>query len=202
MILSIEQEALLEPIPKKAFEMIFNDCSSASSDSSEGLAAEDFYGEYLPNMNLYDRHGRVSMHVHAEILLIDYLLNKGINGANHTNDVEIGISKLPCLLCSYYVTELNAKYGRCFFSSRFSNGKIYGNWLLRKSEDLSIIRSIDEKLIDKLKETIRKLHLQSDRSGPEKSAGDSDIMFTSIEEDQCDQALCASVNSIVFSQLH
>ena len=201
VIPSIEQELLLEPIPKKAFDMIFNDCSSASSDSSEGLATEDFYGEYLPNMNLYDRHGRVSMHVHAEILLIDYLLNNGINGTNHTNDVEIGISKLPCLLCSYYVAELNAKHGRCFFSSRFSNGKIYGKWLLRKSEDLSIIRSIDDKLIDELKETIRKLSLQSDRSGPKKS-GESDIILTSLEEDQFDQALSARANSVGFRQLH
>lgn len=192
----IEQEVLLDVIPKRAFEMIFNDCSLASSSTVvERLTADDFYLEHLTKMNVHDQHGRVSMHVHAEILLIDYLLNNGINENNHSKDVEIGISKLPCLLCSYYVNELNNKYSRCFFSSQFSNGKIYGKWLLRNSEDASIIRSIDDKLIDKLKQAIRKLELHSDRSGPKKS-GDSDAMFTSIEEDQFDQRFCDEVMSI------
>ena len=71
-----------------------------------------------------------------------------------------------------------------FSSSNSSNEK----WFLREREEVSIVESIDRKLIDKLENTIHKLYFDSDRSVL-KTSGDNDTMYTSIEVDQFDQCL-------------
>ena len=192
----IEQQIKLNVIPKEACQILFDKFASSSpSKNVEEPKFDDFYQEYSSQLKLHDENRFVPMHTHAEILLIDYLLTNGINETYGLKEIEIGISKLPCLLCSFYVKELNEKYNRRFFSSNSSNGKIYGKWLLRKNEDSSIIESIDRKLIDKLEHAIRKLYLDSDRSGP-KTSGESDTMYTSIEEDQFDEYLSSEMELI------
>jgi len=187
LIPSMEQQITLNVIPKQACQSLFDKfASSRASKNVEEPNFDDFYREHSSPLQLHDKNRFVSMHRHAEILLVDYLLTNEINETHGVKEIEIGISKLPCLLCSFYVKELNEKYNRCFFSSNSSNGKIYGKWLLRETEDSSIIESIDRKLVDKLEHAIQKLYLNSERSGPKKS-GDSDTMYTSIEEDQFDQ---------------
>lgn len=191
LIPAVQKEAILNVTPKKAFEILFENCAPKSFNTLENLTSEEFYDKHLKRMSSYDENRRISMHVHAEILLVDYLLNNGINQTSGLNDVEIGISKMPCLLCCYYISELNKKCNRYFFPSQWSNGKIYGKWLLRDAEDSSIIESINEKLVEKLKRAIQKLCLDSNRSGPHKS-GDSDVMFASVEVDEYDQEFSQS----------
>jgi hypothetical protein len=124
--------------------------------------------------------------MNAEILLIDHLLINNIDETNHSKEVEIGISKMSCLLCLYYIDALNKKYDRCFCQSDSTNGKIDGKWTYRHNEDSSILNLINEKLIENIQQSIQKLCLTSGRAGSQKS-GYSDIMSTSMENDEFDE---------------
>lgn len=177
--------------PKTTFEKLFDHLLSSSSLSVQSAetslveSKENFYQKYLSQMEIFSQNPYLLIHQHAEILLIDHLLKNSISPSNRSEDVEIGISKLPCLLCSFYINELNNKYHRCFYSSGVTNGKIYGKWSLREDEDSSIIHTIEKKLIEILKNELKKRLTDQQRSGTKKS-GDSDIMFTSIEEEEFD----------------
>jgi len=126
-------------------------------------------------------------HLHAEILLIDYLLKNNINQKDHLNQVEIGISKMPCLLCSYYISALNKTHNYCFYKSDTTHGKIYGKWIYRSNEDPLIIKEINDKLIEKIQYLIKKILLEGARKGDPKKSGDSDVMSTSMEGDEIDE---------------
>jgi hypothetical protein len=190
LIPSIEETRSLAVTPKQAFEKIFtNLCNSSAPNISNvlgNITSDIFYNQHLERMKKLDNGHIHVVHLHAEILLIDYLLTNNINETNNSKEVEIGMSKMPCLLCFYYINALNKKYDRCFCQSDSTNGKIYSKWSYRHNEDPSILNVINEKLIDKIQHSIQKLCLESDRTCPKKS-GDSDIMFTSIEGDEFDE---------------
>jgi len=190
LIPSIQETRSLPITPRDAFEEIFkNMCHSSDqniSDVVKNITSETFYNKNLKQMKKIDKDPIHVVNLHAEILLIDHLLKYNINQTNHPKEVEIGISEMPCLLCSYYIDALNNKYDRCFCQCNSTNGKIYANWTYRHNEDPSILNMINQKLIDKIQHSIKKLCLETDRSCPKKS-GDSDIMSTSIEVDDFDK---------------
>jgi hypothetical protein len=95
-------------------------------------------------------------HVHAEILLIDHLLQNNTNKEKQSIAVEIGISTMPCLICSYYIDALNKHHGRYFCESNSTHEKIYLNWSYRDNEDELILNSINEELIKKTEHLIEK----------------------------------------------
>ncbi|CAF2630534.1 unnamed protein product [Rotaria sp. Silwood2] len=196
LISSIEETRPLLITPKQAFEKIFTNLYHSSNqcirDVLENITCETFYNRHLQQMKTFDEKPIYVGHLHTEILVIDYLLKNKIVETNNSNEFEIGISKMPCLLCSYYIDALNKKHGRCFYECDSTHGKIYLKWIYRHDEDSSILNSINEKLIEKIQHLIEKLCLESDRAGPKKS-GDSDIMFTSIEGDEFDKEICGEV---------
>ena len=151
----------------------------------ESISGETFYLQHLTRLERFEKDLVHRVHLHTEIVLIDYLLKNNINESNGSKEVEIGISKMSCLLCSYYINALNEKHNRCFCQSNSTNGKIYVKWRLLADEDPSIVDSINEKLIDKIQRVITRLCLESDRTGS-KESGNSDIMFTSMEGDGFD----------------
>src|SRR5262249_23248461 len=105
------------------------------------------YKQYLEHrMTKIDNERSHLVHMHAEILLIDYLLNNNIN-ENETKpstEVEIGISKMSCLPCSYYIMELNKTHDRYFCEYDSTHGKIYSKWMYRHNENPSILDAINE----------------------------------------------------------
>lgn len=187
---TVEKEQKLAITPQYAFERIFNDLCDSMRDMEPNFlslfSSKSFYDEYCNNLKVFDKNPNRSVHLHAEISLIDYLLENEINGAIESKEPEIGISKLPCFLCSTYINLLNEKYDRCFALPNCSNGKIYSKWCLRQSEDPAIVQAIDGKVREKIKQSIKKICAESERSGIKRS-GDSDLMATSLEEDEFDE---------------
>ncbi|CAF1124178.1 unnamed protein product [Didymodactylos carnosus] len=186
----IKEKRSLIITPRKAFENIWKDMfESTSSPStlnlSEAIDRQSFYTQHLEGIDNIEQNHVPNVCLHAEILLIDFLLKNSINETINTNDVEIGISKMSCLPCSYYIEELNKKYSRFFCLLGSTHGKTYPKWTYRNNEDSSILNVINEKLIDKVKQSIKRRCLQTNRAGPVKS-GDSDIMHTSLGEDEFD----------------
>ena len=193
---TVERKQNLTITPQDAFESIFNDlCHSMNNTDSNSLSlisSKSFYDEHCNTLQDLDENPSQLVHLHAEILLIDYLLENRINATIEANEVEIGISKLPCFPCSIYIDLLNKKHQRCFHLPNCSHGKIYPKWSLRQSEDPAIVQSIDEKLVDKVKEWITRTWLDSKRTGAKRS-GDSDIMSTSLEEEEFDKKNCLKI---------
>ena len=189
LVPSIERSIPLSITPRQAFEKIFTNMSHLSDenirDALGKIPSETIYNEHLQRTKAFENYPIHVVHLHAEILLIDHLIKNNIDETNHSKEVEIGISKLPCLLCSFYIHALNQKYDRCFCQCDSTNEKIDAKWMCRENEDPTILNPINEKLIDKTQHSIQKLCLKSDRTHPQKS-GDSDIMFTSMEADEFD----------------
>ncbi|UJR37166.1 hypothetical protein I4U23_029875 [Adineta vaga] len=107
-----------------------------------------------------------------------------INETNGLQDIEIGISKMPCLLCWLYMNYLNKKYDRCFCEP-CTNGKIDTKWCFRENEDPDIINMINQELIKRIEQAIEKRCTDSERNSRKKS-DDSDIIATSLEGDDFD----------------
>ncbi|UJR38352.1 hypothetical protein I4U23_031022 [Adineta vaga] len=111
LISSIETIKYLSITPRQAFENIFTYlCHLADGDLLDILSnmkSETFYDKHLLKLKRIDNNRNQSVHIHAEILLINHLLNMNINETNGSQDIEIGISKMPCLLCWLYMNYLN-----------------------------------------------------------------------------------------------
>jgi hypothetical protein len=186
LIPSIEQKQKLNVTPRLAFKKIFtNLIHSSNEDLSkilQEITSDSFYDEHLMTLETIDKEPMYVGQVHAEILLIDYLLTNNINMKENSNEVKIGISKMPCLLCSEYIGALNRNHHCCFYQCDSTHGKIYAKWIYRPNEDPAIINLINDKLIEKIKLIIQKLCLKTNRGSP-KNSGDSDIMHTSLEEE-------------------
>jgi hypothetical protein len=75
---------------------------------------------------------------------------------------------MPCLVCSYYIEELNTKHNRYFYHCNSTHGKMCSKWSYRHNKDPSILNLINEKLIDKIQRSIQKLCLKSLRDSPKK----------------------------------
>jgi hypothetical protein len=186
----IEQTQQLNVTPRQAFEKIFTNLFHSSNEdlskTLQGIEINTFYDKYLKKLKTIDEKLIYVGHMHAEILLIDYLLKNNINKKEYSNEVKIGISKMPCLLCSEYIRALNKKYNCCFYQSDSTHGKIYGKWIYRPDEDPAIINLINDKLIEKIQYSIQKLCLETNHL-LSKNTGDSDIMQISLEEEAFDE---------------
>ncbi len=132
LVPSIEQSQSLSITLKEAFNNIFTNLSQSSNENCFNISSDDFYDKYLKTKDKFEQ--KKVVHVHAEILLIDYLLNNNINQTNNSQEVEIGISKMPCLLCFHYINELNKKHNRVFCQWNSTNGKVYSKWTYRNNE--------------------------------------------------------------------
>ncbi|CAF5031090.1 unnamed protein product, partial [Rotaria sp. Silwood1] len=187
----IQQTHQLSITPREAFENIFKNLPDSSNEIISNIlqqtTCDSFYKQYLEKLKTIDETHVYVGHLHAEILLIDYLLNNNIKEDDHLNQVEIGISKMPCLPCSYYIAALNKTHHRCFYQSDVTHGKLYGKWTYRLKEDPSIIKEINDKLIEKLQYLIQKILVESDRCGRPRKSGDSDIVSTSMEGDELEE---------------
>ena len=132
LVPSIQEIRSMIVTPKQAFERIFTELSLSADASLHHplgiISSETFYNQHLQKLVHFEDHPVHLVHTHAEILLIDYLLESNINESHHSTEVQIGISKMPCLLCSYYIDGLNRKHSRCFTPSESTSGKIDANW--------------------------------------------------------------------------
>ncbi|CAF5042231.1 unnamed protein product [Rotaria sp. Silwood1] len=108
---------------------------------------KEFQDRFIENKFVeYDLSLKLSTCLHSEIRMIDYLIEQNIKEV-HDNDVEIGISKLPCYLCSLYIEKLNGDFNRTFYiGSLRTNEKIYPNWMFRNNEKDKIIYDINNQL--------------------------------------------------------
>lgn len=192
LVSSIEETRRLSITPRQAFEQIFQTMSQSAdqtiANALQNMSSDIIFDKHLKRLQRFDKDFTYDVHVHAEILLIDFILKMNINESHRSKDVEIGISQMPCFLCSHYIDQLNKKYDRCFYSAESTNGKIYSKWTPRPNEDETILIGINEKLMDILQKSIKQLSMEIHRIGPLKS-GDSDIMLTSLEEDHFDAKL-------------
>jgi hypothetical protein len=186
----IEEKQELKVTPRQAFENIFTKLLASPnkelSNTLREMTSNTFYDEHLKELKEIDEKPIYVGHVHAEILLIDYLLKNNINKKEYSNEVGIGISKMPCLLCSEYIGALNQNHHCCFYQSDSTHGKIYGKWIYRPDEDPAIINLINDKLIEKIQYSIQKLCLETNHL-LSKNTGDSDIIDTSLEEKAFDK---------------
>ncbi|CAF4286083.1 unnamed protein product, partial [Rotaria sordida] len=111
LVPSIQQTYKLNITPRQAFENIFKNLPHSSNEIISNIlqktTSESFYNQYLKKLKEIDEKPVYVGDVHAEILLIDYILNNNIKQKDYLNQVEIGISKMPCLPCSYYIAALN-----------------------------------------------------------------------------------------------
>jgi hypothetical protein len=152
------------------------------SNIPQRITIDTFYDKHLEKLKTIDKNRIYVGNMHAEILLIDYLLKNNIN----KKEVRIGISKMPCLLCSVYIGALNKKHDCYFYQDDSTHGKIYAKWLYRHEEDPAIIDLINNMLIEKIQNSIQKLCRKNNRRGPNNS-GDSDIMHISLKEKAFDE---------------
>ncbi|CAF1283527.1 unnamed protein product [Rotaria sordida] len=129
----------------------------------------------------YDSSLKLSTCLHSEIRMIDYLIEQNIKEV-YDNDVEIGISKLPCYLCSLYIAKLNGDLNRTFYiGSLRTNEKIYPNWMFRNNEKDKIIDDIHNQLYTFIKNEVQLLQLRI-----RNKSGDSDMQDTEIGDDDDD----------------
>ena len=101
--------------PRKALQNIVADMIQSRTDKEicdllKTTPIDDYYVNNLIQIRKLENDPNHDIHLHAEIVLIDYLLSNNINETNNSRKAEIGISKMSCLLCSYYINELNIKY--------------------------------------------------------------------------------------------
>ena len=178
----------LTSTPRQALEEIVAHLIETHDDDDvrdllKTVPVDDYYPGNSTALQRFETGAGHEVHLHAEIALIDYLLANRIDETSSSRDVEIGISKMPCLACSYYIHELNVKYNRRFCSADWTHGKIYSKWDYREGEDPVVLDAVDQKLLDRIKAVILRTCAQKIRSTTKKS-GDSDIMFTSLEGEE------------------
>ncbi|CAF4249240.1 unnamed protein product, partial [Rotaria sordida] len=125
----------------------------------------------------YDSSLKLSTCLHSEIRMIDYLIEQNIKEV-YDNDVEIGISKLPCYLCSLYIAKLNGDLNRTFYiGSLRTNEKIYPNWMFRNNEKDKIIDDIHNQLYKFIKNEVQLFQVTM-----RNKIDDSDEEATEVEE--------------------
>ena len=177
--------------PREALKEIVVEMIEANEDEHirellKTVAVEEYYANNETQIQRFTTQISHDVHLHAEIALSDYLLVNQIDETNKSEEIEIGISKMSCLSCSYYINELNNKYNRRFCLTDSTHEKIYSKWDYRQGEDPAVLDAVDQKLIEKIERTIMRTCLDKKRSGVKKS-GDSDQMSTSLDEEEFDQ---------------
>ncbi|CAF4914738.1 unnamed protein product, partial [Rotaria sp. Silwood2] len=100
----------LKETPSSSFDKILLECDLANDETKTKLQDEFIKNKF----NSYDSSLKLSTCLHSEIRMIDYLIEQNIKEVVD-KDVEIGISKLPCYLCSLYIEKLNDDFNRTFY---------------------------------------------------------------------------------------
>ncbi|CAF1344967.1 unnamed protein product [Rotaria sordida] len=114
----------------------------------------DFKQKYIGNKFVeYDTKLKLSTCLHSEIRMIDYLIEQNIQVDDY--DIEIGISKLPCCICSLYIKKLNEEFNRNFCVTSITHGKIYPNWAFRNNEDDDIMSYVNDELYTLIERQIK-----------------------------------------------
>jgi len=170
----IQETVELKETPSSSFDQIWSACGFQNDEIKT-----KFQDDYIENkLHPYDANLQLKTCLHSEIRIIDYLIEQNIQEI-HDQDVEIGISQLPCYPCSLYIEELNKKFHRKFYvGSSTTHGKIYPNWMFRKNEEDTIINSVRRQLDILLTKEIELLELTI-----RKKSGDSDKQDTEIDDD-------------------
>ncbi|CAF1059126.1 unnamed protein product [Rotaria sp. Silwood1] len=145
----------LKTTPSSSFDKIWLACGFVDNETKK-----EFQDKFIQNkFNSYDSNLKLSTCLHSEIRMIDYLIEQNIKEV-HDNDVEIGISKLPCYLCSLYIEKLNGDFNRTFYiGSLRTNEKIYPNWMFRNNEKDKIIYDINNQLCKFIKNEVQLFQL-------------------------------------------
>jgi hypothetical protein len=164
----------LKETPSSSFDRMWSECGFQNDQIKT-----QFQDDYIENkLHPYDTNLQLETCLHSEIRIIHYLIKENIQEI-HDQDVEIGISKLPCYLCSLYIEELNNKFNRKFYvGSSTTHGKIYPNWMFRKNEEDTIINSVHRQLYTLLKKEMELLQLRI-----RTKSGDSDKQDTETDDD-------------------
>ncbi|CAF4831230.1 unnamed protein product, partial [Rotaria sp. Silwood2] len=159
--------------PSSSFDKIWLACRLENDETKK-----EFQDKFIENkFNSYDSSFKLSTCLHSEIRMIDYLIEQNIKEV-HDNDVEIGISKLPCYLCSLYIEKLNIDFNRTFYiGSLRTNEKIYPNWMFRNNEKDKIIDDIHNQLCKFIKNEVQLFQLTI-----RNKIDNSDQQATEVEE--------------------
>ncbi|CAF4077825.1 unnamed protein product, partial [Rotaria sordida] len=175
----IEKVVELKETPSSSFDKIWSACGLQNDQTKTA-----FQNEYIQNKFVeYDSSLKLSTCLHSEIRMIDCLIEQNIKEV-HDKDVEIGISKLPCYLCSIYIEKLNIDFNRMFYvGSLITDGKIYPNWMFRNNEEDKIINYVNDQLY-----TFIKNDLQLLQSRIRTKSGDSDKQEIDIDDDDVNNA--------------
>ncbi|CAF4070990.1 unnamed protein product, partial [Rotaria sp. Silwood1] len=139
---SIENIIDLNEAPSLSFDKIWSAFDLLDDDELKN----DFKQKYIGNKFVeYDTKLKLSTCLHSEIRMIDYLIEQNIHEV-YDYDIEIGISKLPCDICSLYIEKLNEKFNRNFYVTSITHEKIYPNWTFRNNEDDIIKNDVNYEL--------------------------------------------------------
>ncbi len=178
----------LKETPSSSFDRIWSECGF-QNDQIKTQFQDDYIGT---KFHPYDTNLKLETCLHSEIRMIDYLIEENIQEI-HDQDVELGISKLPCYLCSLYIEELNNKFHRKFYvGSSTTHGKIYPNWMFRKNEEDTIKNSVHLQLYTLLKNEIQLLQIRI-----RTKSGDSDKQDTETDDDDVsDELMDRKLNNI------
>ncbi|CAF1324304.1 unnamed protein product [Rotaria sordida] len=163
----------LKETPSSSFDKIWLACRLGNDEIKK-----EFQDKFIQNkFHSYDSNLKLSTCLHSEIRMIDYLIEQNIKEV-YDNDVEIGISKLPCYLCSLYIAKLNGDFNRAFYiSSLRTNEKIYPNWMFRNNEKDKIIDDIHNQLYKFIKNEVQLFQVTM-----RNKIDDSDEEATEVEE--------------------
>ncbi|CAF3416867.1 unnamed protein product [Rotaria sp. Silwood1] len=163
----------LKETPSSSFDKIWSACGLHNDQTKTA-----FHNEYIQNKLVqYDTNLKLQTCLHSEIRMIDYLIEQNIKEV-HDKDVEIGISKLPCYLCSLYIEKLNIDFNRTFYiGSLTTHGKIYTNWMFRNNEKDKIIDDIHNQLCKFIKNEVQLFQLTI-----RNKIDNSDQQATEVEE--------------------
>ncbi|CAF1273215.1 unnamed protein product [Didymodactylos carnosus] len=165
-----ERCVLLNNGPTNVFRMLW-------SNLFPDIDPEETVNNVLaPNLNKqYDISKTLDVCVHCELLLIDYLLKNQINEIEGQLDVEIGISKMSCYLCSLYIAELNKEHKRIFCLSDSTHGKVYQKWDFIPDEQQHLKQNVERVVIEQIEKYLNDIQLDQKQSGV-KHIGDSDTL--------------------------
>ena len=174
LIEPVEKTIELNEKPSMTFDRIWLESGLPDDDTKT-----DFKLKYIGNrLDEFDQNSTLSICIHCEIRLIDYLIEQNIREIPK-NEIEIGISKLSCYPCSLYIEKLNGKFNRNFCVAKSTtHGKIYPKWAFRNNEDNSIMDYVNDQLKTLLETELQEL----DRKERQKS-GDSDKQETYLDDD-------------------
>ncbi|CAF0917893.1 unnamed protein product [Rotaria sordida] len=146
----IENIINLNEAPSLSFDKIWSACGLLDDEVKNDFKNNNIGDQF----DRYDSKLKLSICLHSEVRMIDYLIEQNIHEIQD-NDIEIGISKLPCYPCSLYIEKLNRKFNRNFYATSITHGKIYPNWAFRNNEDDDIMNYVNDELYTLIERQIK-----------------------------------------------